>query len=153
MKSKEEQKAGEDQQDLYQNAQQRVKKKKNLATHLVIFLAGAVVLIVLNMVLGFGEKFTPFNMPWFVWAILLWFFFLLVHAINVFMIHRLMGKEWEKRQMEKLVNKQLRRIEKLQKKVDKQHPLPNKKDGPSPTKSTATKSTAAKSSSTKSNNT
>ena len=35
-----------------------------------------------------------------------------------------MGKEWEEKQLEKLVEKQQLKIEQLQQKVDKEHPLP-----------------------------
>jgi hypothetical protein len=62
-------------------------------------------------------------MNWFVTAILIWLFFFLVHAINVFVVNNLMGKEWEEKQMNKLVEKQLERLRELQKKVDKKHPI------------------------------
>lgn len=114
--------------DLYKNAHHRVQQKKHLATHFVIFLAGSVILIIVNMLLGLGGKFRPFDMPWFVWAILLWLFFLIIHVINVFLIDTMMGADWEEQQQEKLVNKQLRKIEKIQKKVEREHPLPDNKD-------------------------
>jgi len=109
---------------LYENAHRRIKQKKRLATHAVFFVAGAVILIVINVVLGYGADFTPFNTDWFVSAIIVWLFFLLVHAIKVFVVNKLMGKEWEEAQMHKLVEKQLNKISKLQAKVDKSHPIP-----------------------------
>ena len=123
------------QRELIENAQRRIKQKKRLTSHFVIFIAGSILFIVLNLLLGFGDTFRPFNTDWFVWAILLWAFFLLIHFINVMFINQLMGKEWENRQLERLVEKQQIRIEKLQEKVDKDHPLPEKKtlgdlDGP-----------------------
>lgn len=123
------------QRELIENAQRRIKQKKRLTTHFVVFIAASILFIVLNLILGFGETFRPFNTDWFVWAILIWAFFLLIHFINVVFIDQLMGKEWENRQLERLVEKQQIRIEKLQDKVDKDHPLPEKKnlgklDGP-----------------------
>lgn len=122
------------QRELIENAQQRIKQKKRLTSHFVIFIAGSILFIVLNLVLGMGKDFKPFQTDWFVWAILLWFFFLLIHFINVVFVNQLMDKKWEERQMERLVEKQKMRIEKLQKKVEKEFPLPEKKsddlDGP-----------------------
>lgn len=111
------------QRELIENAQRRIKQKKRLTTHFVVFIAASILFIVLNLVLGFGETFRPFNTDWFVWAILIWAFFLLIHFINVVFINQLMGKEWESRQLERLVEKQQIKIEKLQEKVDKDHPI------------------------------
>lgn len=111
--------------ELYENAHLRIKQKKKLMTHLVFFIAGAVIFIVLNVVIGYKAEFTPLGMDWFVTAILIWLFFLIVHAIKVFMVNELMGKEWEEKQMNRLVEKQLERVRTLQKKVDKKHPIEN----------------------------
>jgi ABC-type multidrug transport system fused ATPase/permease subunit len=121
-----------DQRELYENARRRTKQKKRLFLHFVVFLVGAVLLIVLNVVIGFREEFMPLGYNWFVWAILLWTFFFLIHVVNVFITSSFMGKEWEKRQMDKLVEKQRNKIEELNKKVQKQHPLPPKDSGYSP---------------------
>ncbi|SDG70216.1 2TM domain-containing protein [Psychroflexus sediminis] len=113
--------------ELYENAHQRVKQKKKLMTHVVIFIAGAVIFIVLNVLIGYKSDFRPLGMDWFVTAILIWLFFLIIHAINVFMVNKLMGKEWEEKQMNRLVEKQLEKVSKLQKKVDKKHPIETEK--------------------------
>ncbi|MFN2260522.1 MAG: 2TM domain-containing protein [Psychroflexus sp.] len=115
---------------LYENAHRRIKQKKRLATHAVIFVAGSVILIVVNIVLGYKSDFQPFNTNWFVTAIVVWLFFLIVHAINVFVVNKLMGKEWEEQQMHKLVEKQLDRISQMQAKVDKKHPISKNKTEP-----------------------
>ena len=51
-----------------------------------------VFLILLNKFLKVGENVVE---NWFVWAIILWFFFFVLHFINVFVTHRLFGKDWE----------------------------------------------------------
>lgn len=102
-----------EQLELIQNAQKRIKQKKRLYIHFVVFLIGSVFFILLNLVLGFGEKFKIFETNWFVFAILAWLFLLIYHTFNVFITHKFMGKDWEQAQLEKLVAKQKQRIEKL----------------------------------------
>ena len=111
-------------------AQERVKKKKNLFRHFIIFLAGAVLIIILNVVLDFGKDFKPFNKDWFVWAILIWFFIFLVHVLNVFLLNAFMGKKWQNEQIERLVAKQKTKIAELQTKVDKDYPFPESEKSP-----------------------
>lgn len=102
-----------DQLALIENAQRRVRQKKRLYVHFVIFLIGAVFLILANTVLGIGQEFTVFGLNWFVIAISIWLFFFLYHAFNVFITNKFMGKDWEKAQIEKLVSQQQDKIETL----------------------------------------
>lgn len=131
-KKKSNSKLDSEQRELYENARRRTIQKRRLFQHFVIFLVGAVLLIVLNVVIGYREDFTPLGYNWFVWAILIWTFFFLIHAINVFVTQSFMGKEWEQRQMEKLVKKQRERIAELEKQVEREHPLPRKNQEPAP---------------------
>ena len=112
-KKKPVQQIDKDQLELIQNAQKRIKQKKRLYIHFVIFLIGAVFLILANTVLGIGENFKILGKEWFLFAILLWLFFFLYHAFNVFVTHKFMGKAWEDEQLKKLVAKQQERIAKL----------------------------------------
>lgn len=105
-----------DQREQYDYARKRIVQKKRLMRHFIVFLAGSVLLIIINPVLGVGKDF--FIEDWFVWAILIWAFLFLVHLLNVFIMNRFMGKEWEDKQLEKLKAKQEARISKLQKQVD-----------------------------------
>ena len=102
-----------DQLELIENAQKRIKQKKRLYVHFVIFLIGALFLILANTVLGIGKEFTILDKEWFLFAILIWLFFFLYHTFNVFITHKFMGKTWEKQQLDKLVSQQQIRIEKL----------------------------------------
>lgn len=106
-----------DQLELIEYAQKRIKQKKRLYIHFVVFLIGSVFFILLNLVLGFGENFKPFDTNWFVFAILAWLFLLLYHTFNVFVTHHFMGKAWEQVQLEKLVAKQKQGITKLEKTI------------------------------------
>ena len=114
-----------DQRELYEYARGRTVQKRRLFQHFVIFLVGAVLLIILNVVIGYRQEFTPLGYDWFVLAILIWTFFILVHFINVFVTDSFMGKKWEQRQLDKLVRKQKERIAELQNKVDLNYPLPS----------------------------
>ena len=102
-----------DQLELIQNAQRRVKQKKRLYLHFVIFLIGAIFLIVANTVLGIGKDFTILGKEWFVFAIIFWLFLFLYHLFNVFVTNKFMGKAWEQQQMDKLFAKQRERIDKM----------------------------------------
>ncbi len=114
----------QEQLELITNAQNRIKEKKRLYVHFVLFLIGSVLLIILNTVLGIGENITLFGKEWFVYAILIWLCILLYHLFNVFVTHKFMGKQWEEKQMNKLVSIQKSRIEQLKAKVEKDYPLP-----------------------------
>jgi len=102
-----------EQLELIENAQKRIKQKKRLYIHFVLFLIGAVFLILANTVLGIGEDVTIAGINWFVYAILIWLFLFVYHFINVFITNKFMGKDWEKQQLDKLVNQQQKRIDKL----------------------------------------
>jgi len=102
-----------DQLELIENAQRRIRQKKGLYIHFVIFLLGAVFLILANTVLGIGKDITFFGKEWFLYAILFWSFLFVYHVFNVFITHKFMGKVWEKQQLEKLVAKQQVRIDAL----------------------------------------
>lgn len=109
-----------DQLELIQNAQKRIRQKKRLYVHFVIFLIGAVLIIVANTVLGIGENLKIAGINWFVYAILLWLFLFIYHFINVFITHKFMGKAWEKHQLDKLVNQQQVRIDAIKKRLLKE---------------------------------
>lgn len=115
-----------EQRELIERAQSRAKEKKRLYQHFLFFLAGAVILILLNVVFEYGKDVRPFGMDWFVWAIILWAIILLLHVFNVFVTNKFLGKEWEDRQIEKLVEKQRKRIDELELQVEKDYPLPKK---------------------------
>ena len=85
-----------DQLELIENAQKRIRQKKRLYVHFVVFLIGAVFLIIANTILGIGKDFTIAGVNWFVYAIFAWLFFFAYHFISVFVTHKFMGKDWEK---------------------------------------------------------
>ncbi len=112
-KNKKTQEIDKDQLELIQNAQHRIKQKKRLYTHFVIFLIGSILLILANVFFDIGKEVTLFGVNWFVYAIFIWLFLLLYHTFNVFVTHKFIGKEWEQKQLEKLVTLQQKRISEL----------------------------------------
>ena len=101
-----------EQHELYENARKRIKQKKRLYYHFIIFLVGSVFLIVINKFIKVWEQY-----DWFVWAIFIWLFLFILHFINVFITNRFMNTEWERKQTEKLVLKQEVKIAKLEKEI------------------------------------
>ncbi len=114
-----------EQHELLETALKRIKQKKRLFSHFVIFLIGSVFLILINKILKYGETY-----DWFIWAITLWAFLFVIHAFNVFITQKFMGKDWERSQREKLVAKQKAKIKELQKEIETDFPLSkiNKKE-------------------------
>lgn len=123
-KTKKTERIDAEQREQYEYARQRIKQKKNLMRHFIVFLVGSVLLVIINPLLGYGNEF--FIQDWFIWAILIWTFIFLVHLFNVFVMSKFMGKEWEDRQLEKLKARQAERMAVLQNKVDTELQLPTK---------------------------
>ncbi len=109
-----------EQHELLEHAQTRIKQKKRVYIHFVIFLIGSVFLVLINKILKYGERY-----DWFVWGITFWAFLFVIHAFNVFFTQKFMGKAWERNQREKLVAKQRQRIAALQKEIETDFPLTN----------------------------
>ena len=113
----------QEQLELFKTAQRRIKQKRRLYYHFIVFLIGAVLIILANTVFGLGESVTPFGRDWFVFAIGIWILLLLYHVLSVFIINRFLGKEWEQKQMDKLVAVQQARIDKIRNKLEKEEKL------------------------------
>lgn len=114
-----------EQHELLENAQKRIRQKKRLFSHFVIFLIGSVFLILINKILKFGDTY-----DWFIWAITFWAFLFVIHTFNVFITQKFMRQDWERAQREKLVAKQKEKIAELQKEIETDFPLSkiNKKE-------------------------
>lgn len=109
-----------EQHEQMEYAHARIRQKKRLYVHFVIFLIGCVFLILINKILKYGDAY-----DWFLWAIIVWAFLLVVHLVNVFVTNKFMGVEWERRQRENLVRKQREKIAALQKEIETEFPISN----------------------------
>jgi hypothetical membrane protein len=102
------------QHELYEYARLRLKQKKKLYFHFVLFVLGSIFFVIANRLLG---VFPDNN--WFLWAITIWSFVFILHFIRVFITDSFMNKNWERTQIDKLIAKQERKIEQLQKDLEK----------------------------------
>ena|SRR5690554_701208 len=103
--------------ELYENARKRIKQKRHLFVHFVLFAVGSIFLLILEKLFNVGAT----QPNWSYWIILAWAFLFILHFINVFITKRFMNKQWEREEIEKLVAKQKRRIDELQKRVEQQY--------------------------------
>lgn len=115
---KKESKIAAEQHEQLEYAQSRLVQKKRLFIHFIVFLVGSFFLIIINKFLKYGEEY-----DWFIWAITFWAFLFVLHFINVFVTHKFLGKAWERRQREKLVQRQKDRIAEIQKEIETEFPL------------------------------
>jgi dihydrofolate reductase len=113
-----------EQKELIENAQRRIKEKRGLFTHFIVFLVGSVGLVIISQVLMDNENVSGrvLGIDWWVWVIFVWLLLLIYHSFKVFITNRLLGPEWEKKQYDKLVKKQRERIAKLEQRVAQEIP-------------------------------
>jgi hypothetical protein len=103
------------QHELYEYARLRLKQKKRLYFHFVLFVLGSIFFLIANKLLGVMPE-----THWALWAITIWAFIFVLHFIRVFITDSFMNKKWEREQIDKLIAKQERKIEQLQKDLDKE---------------------------------
>lgn len=102
-----------DQHEQYEYARRRLKQKKRLYFHFVLFLIGSLFLFL-------AERFfemQPFK-GWYLWTVTIWFFLFILHFIKVYITDRFMNKAWEREQINRLVAKQEQRIKQLEQKIE-----------------------------------
>ena len=109
--------------EYYEKARKRTKQKKRLYFHFVLFLVGSAFFVLLNKVI----KFHP-EIDWYVWAIFAWLVILILHFVNVFVMNRIFGKDWERLQTEKLIQKHKAKLDKLEVKLEKSGAFDNLED-------------------------
>lgn len=107
-----------EQHDLLERARGRVIRKKRVYQHFAAFLVGSAFFVLLNRAFGVWPEY-----DWYIAGIGAWLFLLCLHAIQVFFFDEFMGKEWERRQRERLVEKQKARIAEIQKEIETEFPI------------------------------
>lgn len=101
------------QHEQYEYARRRIRQKKNVFLHFLLFLVGSLFLLLAEKVMNIGE---PEN--WCIWAIIGWGFIFVMHFLKVFVTDSFMNKNWEQHQIEKLIALQQKKIRKLQAELD-----------------------------------
>ncbi|MDX1328978.1 MAG: 2TM domain-containing protein [Arenibacter sp.] len=109
-----------EQHQLLEAAQARIKQKKRLFSHFMVFLVGSIFIFLINKILGYGIEYN-----WYIWAIVFWAFLFVLHFVNVYVTTKFMSPEWERAQRERLVLKQKQKIAELQKEIETDFPLSN----------------------------
>ena len=107
-----------EQHEQYEYARSRVRSKKRLYIHFVWFVLCSVFFFIANKILNYGAAY-----DWYIGAILLWGFIWIFHAVNVFVINPFMGKEWQRKQTDKLIKDQEKKVAKLKKEIDRETEL------------------------------
>ena len=87
-----------EQHEQYEYARRRIKQKKRLYFHFVLFLLGSFFLFIANKFFGIDA-----NENWYIWGITIWFFIFILHFIKVYITDRFMNKDWEREQIDRLV--------------------------------------------------
>lgn len=101
------------QQELYEYARKRVKQKKRVYSHFILFFVCSIFFYIINKILDVDPQD-----DWYLWAITAWAFIFVMHLIKVFVTESFINKKWEQEQIAKLVARQERRIAQLEKKLE-----------------------------------
>lgn len=97
---------------LYQYARQRIRQKKKLYLHFILFLCACLLMFASAVLIR-----TEFPSHWYFWTGAIWFFILILHFIKVYIKDRFMNKHWEREQIERLIARQKNRINQLESKI------------------------------------
>ena len=82
MKSKNNSDIDQEQIELLEYAQSRIKQKKNLYYHFVLFLFISIISLTLNHIFSISNNISFLNYSWSFWLIFSWFFLFLFHVFN-----------------------------------------------------------------------
>ena len=90
----------------YEYARRRIKQKKRLYYHFVLFVLGSLLLFVAHNFLD-----STVVTDWYLWIITIWLFIFILHFIKIFITDRFMNKDWEREQIDRLVTLQKKKVE------------------------------------------
>lgn len=93
----------------YEYARRRIKQKKRLYFHFVVFVLGS-----LTLFLGHNFLNSALITEWYLWIITAWLFIFILHFIKIFITDRFMNRDWEREQIDRLVALQKKKVEQLQ---------------------------------------
>lgn len=101
----------------YEYARRRIKQKKRLYFHFVVFVLGS-----LTLFLGHNFLNSTLITEWYLWIITVWLFLFILHFIKVFITDRFMNKDWEREQIDRLVALQKKKVEQLEAQITNDEP-------------------------------
>ncbi len=106
---------------MYDYAKSRVKQKRLLLFHFILFIIGSILMFCIN---NFVQDPVVVG-HWWMWAVSVWAVLLLIHVVNVVFVERFMNRAWQDREIKRLIDLQRRKIDELRKTVEKDFPLVN----------------------------
>ena len=118
MQSKNNSDIDHEQIELLEYAQKRIKQKKFLYYHFVLFLFVAAITLSLDYVFDIATDVNLFEYSWSFWIVFSWFFLLIFHVFNVYVTGRFINKSWIKNQKSKLIKIQKKEIENIKEKMN-----------------------------------
>ena len=106
--------------ELLENAQNRVRQKRNVYRHFIFFLFISGFILFVDLALSVGENLIFFDYSWSIWIVLIWSFILLYHLFDVFVSKRIISKKWVSAQKSHLIKVQQEKIKFLKKDIEKE---------------------------------
>ncbi len=106
--------------ELLENAQNRVRQKRNVYRHFIFFLFISGFILFVDLALSIGENLIFFDYSWSIWIVLIWSFILLYHLFDVFVSKRIISKKWVSAQKSLLIKVQQEKIKSLKKDIEKE---------------------------------
>jgi len=106
--------------ELLENAQERVRQKRNVYRHFIFFLFISGFILFVDLALSVGENLIFFDYSWSIWIVLIWSFILLYHLFDVFVSKRIISKKWVSAQKSHLIKVQQEKIRSLKKDIEKE---------------------------------
>ena len=118
MQSKNNSDIDHEQIELLEYAQKRIRQKKFLYYHFVLFLFVSAIVLSLDYVFNIASDIILLKYSWSFWIIFSWFFLFIFHVFNVYVTGRFINKSWIKNQKNKLIKIQKLEIENIKAKMD-----------------------------------
>ena len=106
--------------ELLENAQNRVRQKRNVYRHFIFFLFISSFVLFVDLALSVGKNLIFFDYSWSIWIVLIWSFTLLYHFFDVFISKRIISKKWVSAQKNHLIKIQQEKIRSLKKDIEKE---------------------------------
>ena len=103
--------------ELLEYAQRRIKQKKYLYYHFVFFIFACAISLSLDYLFDVGGKLILLDYSWSFWIVFSWFFLLLFHVFNVYVTKRFLNNSWARNQKNKLIKLQKKEIENIKQKI------------------------------------
>lgn len=119
-KNKSENKIDSQQLAMIEHARKRIRQKRGFHNHFIISIFLIVCSLLVNFLFNYQSEFTLFNTSWSYVISAILGVILVIHFLKVYVFYTFMGKVWESKHMEFLIEKQAIKVEKLKRSMDKE---------------------------------